>query len=505
MSYNGFRLSSQHHSGFASSMTTVDVARSKHSLHLHPGVRQAFRDLARQMLGGLGADQCALFGWDDDQQRLVFLQACDKNNAPMSPWNGHASVLITSPAMQSVLSSGLSLSVSLENGCTPAEEKVLAHFQCHSLVLVPVGTDRNRIGVVTLLLSSGQRVLEERDARFLNLLAAQGMKQIEQKFLQADNQRGPAAKMKDAWQEDGFLLAISRDLQAPLGAIAGLAELMRAGSYGELPAELAHPLDRVLCNISILIDTVSELAEWGRGGIGHFMLYPEWLELPEMLLAAIEALEPIISNAASEGHDPRHINLVCADDLPLVFVDISRIRQVISNLVMTLHNILPEGQLSVTSQVVDVKDGWCDAMSPPDTQRLPDGQWIEVSVGIAGEGVSQQVIQSLAETCAQPRGQENTWPDGALGLIIAKRLMALHGSIVWVTPYADAALQAAEDTAARPGLTFSFALPVRPQQAWMGRRWQGVEPTVQRRTANRPLPYRPHRSGELFREELIRY
>jgi hypothetical protein len=311
----------------------------------------------------------------------------------------------------------------------------------------------------------------------LDLLASQGMTQIEQEILLDRSQRRTAAAASVPWQENGFLLALCRELQAPLGALVGLAELVNSGCYGQLPRELAVALNQVLGNADSVINTIHKLVEWGRGGVGHFMLYPEWLELSDMLRSSVDSLAPLAAKAPRDGDAPRRIRLMEAAELPLVFVDVARIHEVITNLALAVLNVTSAGDLRVLSQVIEVQDGNPRDGHLPGAHRLPDGQWVQVSVSCAAPDLAPQTFASLDAVCAQPSGQESTWPEGAFGLVIAKRLMALHGSVVWIAP----AHPARSGEAGEPrGLALNFALPVQPQQVWMGRLWQGVEPSVHR-------------------------
>lgn len=446
---------------------------------LHPIVLHALRALACRMMKALDADLCAIFGWDPGQKRLVFVQAFDKHEAPMAPWNGYATTLVASPAMHSALENGLSVILRRGHGAKAmAAERVLQHFGCHSLVLVPIGWEEDKIAVIALLLSSQQVQLNEQVARLLDLLATYGLAQIKESLHQARGRLVEASKGNGHWcssQGDSLLGAVSRDLRLPLGRIMNLAELIRAGNCGELSDEAAQHLDRVLQGASMLMETVNELATWGRSGSRQLKFYPEWIAMPELVEMAQKVAQTTIAAVKGSGGTPVAVTASSSGELPPVFVDVARLRQVVSNLVATLLNVTPAAQLHINAQLISVKDGQVADVELPRPPQLAKGQWVVLSVGCPDSDIPRDLFQQLVKVCLQPSGQETSWPEGALGLIIAKRLMLLHGSMVWIMTQEPSAASVVElQAVAHPvlGLTFALALPVHPQQVWIGRHQQ---------------------------------
>ncbi len=438
---------------------------SKRSAYLNPEVRQLMGALARRMMAGLKADLYALFGWEQDHQRLAFLQAHDQYHQSMAPWNGHAAALIASPAMQTALATGLTVTVTLNRNSSPAEKKVLKHFSATSLALVPIGGVQQPLGVICLLMKPAGTVVGEREVRLLDALAAQGTEQINQ-HLEDDGLRRVASQIYDKNLHDhSFLSAVSRDLRSPLGTILGLVELMRAGNFGQLPGDLDHPMERVMCSAGVLMDTVNELLEWGRMGSLRFVLNPEWIDLETWLDKQVRFLEPLVAGKSQEETAP-DIEVDCPAALPRVFVDGARLRQIINNLVMTLLNVANDGKISITCQQAEINNRQLNSDRSTRSLQLPEGQWVLVTLQSDDLDVAPDTRLHMASACAQPAGKEETWPDGSLGLIIAKRLLALHGSTVWVN-----------DAESDQGLRLTFALPAQPQQVWIGRKLQGIEPS----------------------------
>jgi two-component system, OmpR family, sensor histidine kinase KdpD len=124
-----------------------------------------------------------------------------------------------------------------------------------------------------------------------------------------------------------------------------------------------------------------------------------------------------------------HFKVEMSTDLPLIFMDVQRIAQVLVNLV-----------------------GNAVKFSPPDTTIRIEAALVEdrvqVSVSDEGEGIVPEARAYIFEAFRQADHGSRRFKGAGLGLAICKGLIEAHGGRIWVQ---DRPL---------PGTTICFTLPV---------------------------------------------
>lgn len=211
---------------------------------------------------------------------------------------------------------------------------------------------------------------------------------------------------------------VAHELRTPVSVLRGQLEAMLDGVYPLDSAHVAVAHDQTLHLARLVEDLrVLTLAEAKRLPLERAALDPAAL-VNQML----EAFEPLILDA--QIHLVREI----APDLPTLNADVTRIRQVLSNLLTNaLRHTPAEGEIRV--QVVAERAG------------------VRFSVTNTGSDLSQvdaaQVFQPFWRADV---ARERDRGGSGLGLAICKQLVELHGGRMW-----------AETTP--EGVSFAFILP----------------------------------------------
>ena len=223
-----------------------------------------------------------------------------------------------------------------------------------------------------------------------------------------------------------FAANISHELRTPLNLIIGFSEILMATPGGHNPGltpEARADVDVIHRNarhLSNLIDDVLDLSQVDAGRMG--------LTKERACLSTI-AGEAI--NAVNRLYEVRGLVLtnLISEDLPTVYVDRTRIRQVLINLLANAARFTATGGASVTGEVIEGS--------------------IAVHVVDTGVGIAPEDIPKVFEEFRQLDGTTRRQHDGSgLGLAICQRFVELHGGSIW-----------AESEPGR-GTTFSFTLPL---------------------------------------------
>jgi signal transduction histidine kinase/CheY-like chemotaxis protein len=245
-----------------------------------------------------------------------------------------------------------------------------------------------------------------------------------------------------------YIAKVSHEIRTPLSMILGITDLIieNEEEYDEnLPLDLLEDIHIIQRNSDHLLALVNDVLDLTRAETGHLVLKKDWVDIKAEIEQSLEIVQPLARK--------KHLQLLLqpSDDLPPIFCDRTRIRQVIVNLLSNAVRYTEDGVVSV----------WVNA----------DEQWLTVQVKDTGPGVQP----SDAERIFEPffRGITTTKIESGgsgLGLSVSRQLLEVHGGKIWME--------------SQPGVgsNFSFRLPVNdllpPRQSpagFISEKWAWVE------------------------------
>jgi signal transduction histidine kinase len=155
------------------------------------------------------------------------------------------------------------------------------------------------------------------------LLAAN--EQLERKVAQRTEELELAnARLRSEMTEkEDFLRAVSHDLNAPLRNIAGMATLILLKWRDELPEEVIARLQRVQANVDAETSLITELLELSR--IRTRPQKRQMLDMGQLIRGLVETFDYELKS--------RRITLDLDAEMPRLYVEPSRLRQVFQNLI----------------------------------------------------------------------------------------------------------------------------------------------------------------------------
>lgn len=221
---------------------------------------------------------------------------------------------------------------------------------------------------------------------------------------------------------EGFVATISHELRTPLALIRGYTDTLLHLALA--PGEQRHYLERIDQATQRLSNLVKEILD-----IAHLQADPLILErLPVSLSSLVARLR---GDLAATGHASRLI-FSSFDDLPPLYVDASRVGQVLENLVGNALKYAPPD-------------------SPVTVCATASAEWLTVTVDDEGVGIPESDRALVLEPFHRASNvRESSIQGTGLGLYICRRLVEAHGGKLWVTDRPDG----------RPGTRVSFTLPL---------------------------------------------
>ena len=212
-----------------------------------------------------------------------------------------------------------------------------------------------------------------------------------------------------------FVANVSHELRTPLNMIIGFTEIIARSPQvygGKLPVALLTDIAAIRRNSQHLANLVNDVLDLSQVEAGRMALTKEWTALPEVIEAAIAAVKPFYD---SKG---LYLRADVSADLPQVFCDGTRVREVIINLLSNAGRFTERGGVDVGCH--------------------REAAEIVVSVTDTGPGISQQdqkrVFQPFQQLDSSTRRRHG---GSGLGLTISKQFVEMHGGRMWVESPAD--------------------------------------------------------------------
>ena len=224
-----------------------------------------------------------------------------------------------------------------------------------------------------------------------------------------------------------FVQNVSHELRTPLNIILGFSEMMAIApeSYGDggLPPAFRGDINEIYRSarhLQGLIDDVLDLAQIEARRMG---LIKEEVDPAELIMEATETARSLVENRGLT------LRVHIQPNLPPVYVDRVRIRQVLLNLLNNAARFTEQGGVTVSGSLVSGE--------------------VVISVADTGIGIAPEDIPKVFEEFRQLDGSTTRRYGGTgLGLAISKEFVELHGGRMWV------------ESKLGEGSTFSFTLPL---------------------------------------------
>ncbi len=211
---------------------------------------------------------------------------------------------------------------------------------------------------------------------------------------------------------DRFILAVSHELRSPLNFILGFSDLMANSpeTYAEpqnWPPGLYDDVEQIYRSSTHLMSLINDILDLGQIDAQQMTIYREQAQFPRLIGEAIDMAK------AAFNQKGLWLQAVIEPNLPAVFIDSTRIRQVLLNLITNGLRFTERGGVTV--------------------QAARQEELLLVTVEDTGTGIAAEDLPKVFEAFRQV-GQDS-WrrrEGSGLGLAISQRFIQLHGGKMWV-------------------------------------------------------------------------
>ncbi len=249
---------------------------------------------------------------------------------------------------------------------------------------------------------------EEQHRSHLSALAALTAIALQKLALIEDLKRERASLERANRGKDEFLAILSHELRTPLTPIMGWVSMLRDGADKHNESTVQTALAAIERNACQELHLVNEMLDLSRILNDKIVLELEIIDPNDVLASAFADARSLI------GTRDLGLELAVSPDLPPITADLSRLKQVLTNL--------------MSNAVKFTEDGGSIVLGA----RIASENWMEFFIKDTGIGIRPEILPHIFERFRQADSSTSRQYGGlGIGLSVVRGLVELHGGSVW--------------------------------------------------------------------------
>ncbi|HWX23404.1 MAG TPA: response regulator, partial [Vicinamibacteria bacterium] len=206
--------------------------------------------------------------------------------------------------------------------------------------------------------------------------------------------------------KSAFLANMSHELRTPLNAIIGYSEMLQEEARDLGQHDFVPDLRRIETAGHHLLALINDVLDLSKIEAGKMELYLETFDVPAIIADVRSTIEPLVERNGN------HIEVRCPSDLGAMHSDVTRVRQVLFNLLSNASKFTERGTV-----LLDV------------SREIRGGtEWLVFRISDTGIGLNPEQIGRLFQAFSQADATTARRYGGTgLGLLISRRFCQMMG------------------------------------------------------------------------------
>ncbi|MBL1128680.1 MAG: AAA family ATPase [Chloroflexi bacterium] len=341
-------------------------------------------------------------------------------------WAGEGEVVLPLSLIQHVARS--QTAVLLENASQSqfAQDPVIRSRRPQSVLCLPLLQQGNLAGLLYLENNLATGAFTANHLAVLNMLASQtaislqnaqlygrlesynsaleekvGQRTAELAQATQDAEAARAIAIQANEAKSAFLANMSHELRTPLNAIIGFTRIVRRRSSDALPDRQLHNLDRVLVSAEQLLSIINTILDIAKIEAGRMEVQAAQFNLATVVDLCVTAVQPSLKPGVT-------IIRELPADLPVIYSDQDKIRQILINLLGNAAKFTAHGRITI--------------------QAVPESDTLAITIQDTGIGIPADALPRIFEEFEQASPAIRQQYDGVgLGLALSRSLARLLG------------------------------------------------------------------------------
>jgi signal transduction histidine kinase len=210
-----------------------------------------------------------------------------------------------------------------------------------------------------------------------------------------------------------FLANMSHELRTPLNAVIGYTELLIDLAEASDQNKMLPHLDKIRVAGRHLVNLISDILDLSKIEAGKMELHPETFDVAMLVREVWATVQPL----AEKNLNSMQLN--CPNDIGKMFADITRVRQVLFNLLSNACKFTERGEVTLEVR--------------RETDTIQQADWIIFKVTDSGIGMTGEQLTKLFNDFTQADSSTTRKYGGTgLGLAISQRFCRMMGGDIEV-------------------------------------------------------------------------
>jgi signal transduction histidine kinase len=308
------------------------------------------------------------------------------------------------------------------------EERAFFSERSRSALVIPLYRSERLWGLLSVE-ADAPWAFDEGDARAMAIVGEVVSVALQNAMLYEEQKRAAERLRELDRLKTQFIANMSHELRTPLNSIIGFSRVILKGIDGPLTEAQRQDLTAIHNAGQHLLGLINDILDLSKIEAGRMELQFSEVDMREIIRG-------VMSTAVGLTRDkPIELRQEVPEDLPPVWADAQRARQVLLNLVSNAAKFTDQGFIAVRA--------WADE------------SFVTIAVQDTGIGIPREKQEEIFQEFTQVEsGTTRRYGGTGLGLAIARRLVELMGGRIWV------------ESEVGKGSTFFFTLPrARPRLA----------------------------------------